>query len=258
MPADWSSSLARPPALPLGLATVVPSKPWRTRSRSPIPSPSPPGTGTASTTDASSATPAPGPASSTRASGACASCGAASTTRSCSPATAGRAATASTPSRRSRSTTSCPAPRCSRSARPAATSPAASARTGTSPSRRRSTAWPTPRRPEAIADAARELGCASVAFTYNDPIVFLEYAVDTADGLPRAGRAVRRRLGRLRHRGRPPRALLGASTPPTSTSRASPTTSTGTWPWATLAPGARHPRATSATRPTPGSRSRPC
>jgi len=34
--------------------------------------------------------------------------------------------------------------------------------------------------PEAIADAARELGCASVAFTYNDPVVFLEYAVDTA------------------------------------------------------------------------------
>ncbi|MBK9178648.1 MAG: AmmeMemoRadiSam system radical SAM enzyme [Acidimicrobiales bacterium] len=35
--------------------------------------------------------------------------------------------------------------------------------------------------PETIARAARELGCASVAFTYNDPIVFLEYAVDVAD-----------------------------------------------------------------------------
>ncbi|MCD9625019.1 AmmeMemoRadiSam system radical SAM enzyme [Rhabdothermincola salaria] len=34
--------------------------------------------------------------------------------------------------------------------------------------------------PESIADAALELGCASVAFTYNDPVVFLEYAVDTA------------------------------------------------------------------------------
>ncbi len=34
--------------------------------------------------------------------------------------------------------------------------------------------------PEAIADAALRLGCASVAFTYNDPVVFLEYAVDTA------------------------------------------------------------------------------
>ena len=34
--------------------------------------------------------------------------------------------------------------------------------------------------PEAIAQAALDLGCASVAFTYNDPVVFLEYAVDTA------------------------------------------------------------------------------
>jgi pyruvate formate lyase activating enzyme len=34
--------------------------------------------------------------------------------------------------------------------------------------------------PERIADAALRLGCRSVAFTYNDPIVFLEYAADTA------------------------------------------------------------------------------
>ena len=34
--------------------------------------------------------------------------------------------------------------------------------------------------PEDIARAAREEGCPSVAFTYNDPVVFLEYAVDTA------------------------------------------------------------------------------
>lgn len=34
--------------------------------------------------------------------------------------------------------------------------------------------------PEAIAAAAKRYGCRSVAFTYNDPIVFLEYAVDTA------------------------------------------------------------------------------
>ena len=34
--------------------------------------------------------------------------------------------------------------------------------------------------PEGIAQAARELGAASVAFTYNDPVVFVEYAVDTA------------------------------------------------------------------------------
>ena len=34
--------------------------------------------------------------------------------------------------------------------------------------------------PEAIADAAVASGCRSVAFTYNDPVIFLEYAVDTA------------------------------------------------------------------------------
>lgn len=34
--------------------------------------------------------------------------------------------------------------------------------------------------PETIATAAREAGCASVSFTYNDPVIFLEYAVDTA------------------------------------------------------------------------------
>jgi pyruvate formate lyase activating enzyme len=35
--------------------------------------------------------------------------------------------------------------------------------------------------PDAIADAAERLGCASVAFTYNDPVIFLEYAIDVAD-----------------------------------------------------------------------------
>jgi pyruvate formate lyase activating enzyme len=35
--------------------------------------------------------------------------------------------------------------------------------------------------PEAIATAAVELGCRSVAFTYNDPTIFLEYASDVAD-----------------------------------------------------------------------------
>ncbi len=34
--------------------------------------------------------------------------------------------------------------------------------------------------PEQIAKAARERGCESVAFTYNEPTVFFEYAVDTA------------------------------------------------------------------------------
>ena len=35
--------------------------------------------------------------------------------------------------------------------------------------------------PEAIAEAAAKLGCRSVAFTYNDPVIFAEYAMDTAD-----------------------------------------------------------------------------
>src|SRR5438132_2715291 len=35
--------------------------------------------------------------------------------------------------------------------------------------------------PERIAEAARASGAASVAFTYNDPVIFAEYAMDTAD-----------------------------------------------------------------------------
>jgi AmmeMemoRadiSam system radical SAM enzyme len=34
--------------------------------------------------------------------------------------------------------------------------------------------------PEAIARAAKTLGCRSIAFTYNDPIIWAEYAIDTA------------------------------------------------------------------------------
>jgi pyruvate formate lyase activating enzyme len=34
--------------------------------------------------------------------------------------------------------------------------------------------------PESIARAAQSLGCRSVAFTYNDPVIFLEYAIETA------------------------------------------------------------------------------
>jgi pyruvate formate lyase activating enzyme len=35
--------------------------------------------------------------------------------------------------------------------------------------------------PEAIANAALQHGCKSVAFTYNDPVIFAEYAMDVAD-----------------------------------------------------------------------------
>lgn len=38
-----------------------------------------------------------------------------------------------------------------------------------------------PASPEAIARSAGELGCKSVAFTYNDPVIFAEYAMDVAD-----------------------------------------------------------------------------
>jgi AmmeMemoRadiSam system radical SAM enzyme/AmmeMemoRadiSam system protein B/AmmeMemoRadiSam system protein A len=34
--------------------------------------------------------------------------------------------------------------------------------------------------PEAIAEAARQHGCRSVAFTYNDPVIWAEYAIETA------------------------------------------------------------------------------
>src|SRR6201993_1315161 len=35
--------------------------------------------------------------------------------------------------------------------------------------------------PDAIASSALNLGCKSVAFTYNDPVIFAEYAMDIAD-----------------------------------------------------------------------------
>jgi pyruvate formate lyase activating enzyme len=41
--------------------------------------------------------------------------------------------------------------------------------------------------PEQIAASARRQGCASVAFTYNEPIIFAEYAIDTAQACHGAG-----------------------------------------------------------------------
>ncbi len=41
--------------------------------------------------------------------------------------------------------------------------------------------------PETLAAAARKLGCRSLAYTYNDPVIFLEYAVDTALACRNAG-----------------------------------------------------------------------
>jgi len=41
--------------------------------------------------------------------------------------------------------------------------------------------------PEQLAAAAQRLRCASVAFTYNDPVVFMEYAIDVADACRERG-----------------------------------------------------------------------
>ncbi len=41
--------------------------------------------------------------------------------------------------------------------------------------------------PETIARAAAELGCRSVAFTYNDPVIFHEYAIDVAQACRERG-----------------------------------------------------------------------
>ena len=41
--------------------------------------------------------------------------------------------------------------------------------------------------PQAIAAAAVEHGCKSIAFTYNDPVIFAEYAMDVADACRERG-----------------------------------------------------------------------
>ena len=41
--------------------------------------------------------------------------------------------------------------------------------------------------PEQIAVAAQRLDCASVAFTYNDPVIFMEYAIDVAQACHAVG-----------------------------------------------------------------------
>jgi pyruvate formate lyase activating enzyme len=41
--------------------------------------------------------------------------------------------------------------------------------------------------PERLAEAAVDLACRSVAFTYNDPVIFLEYAIDVAEACRAVG-----------------------------------------------------------------------
>lgn len=40
---------------------------------------------------------------------------------------------------------------------------------------------------QALAETAKRLGCDSIAFTYNDPVVFMEYAIDVADACRERG-----------------------------------------------------------------------
>jgi pyruvate formate lyase activating enzyme len=41
--------------------------------------------------------------------------------------------------------------------------------------------------PEQVARAAKRMGCRSVAFTYNDPVIFAEYAIDVAQACQEIG-----------------------------------------------------------------------
>lgn len=41
--------------------------------------------------------------------------------------------------------------------------------------------------PEAVTEAALEAGCKSIAFTYNDPVIFAEYAIDCAKAAHECG-----------------------------------------------------------------------
>ena len=45
----------------------------------------------------------------------------------------------------------------------------------------------SPASPRQIAEAAQRLGCRSVAFTYNEPVIWAEYAIDTARWCRRLG-----------------------------------------------------------------------
>lgn len=58
--------------------------------------------------------------------------------------------------------------------------------------------------PDEIARAAKSLRCQSVAFTYNDPVIFLEYGVDTAEACHALGiRAVAVTAGYISEGARP-------------------------------------------------------
>ncbi|MCP4548834.1 MAG: AmmeMemoRadiSam system radical SAM enzyme [bacterium] len=57
--------------------------------------------------------------------------------------------------------------------------------------------------PDEIATAAAHYGCRSIAYTYNDPVIFLEYAVDTAQACREQGiRSVAVTAGYIRDKAR--------------------------------------------------------
>jgi AmmeMemoRadiSam system radical SAM enzyme len=61
-----------------------------------------------------------------------------------------------------------------------------------------------PATPEEIVEAALRAGCQSVAFTYNDPIIWAEYAIDTARACKAAGvRSVAVTAGYITEQARP-------------------------------------------------------
>ena len=88
-----------------------------------------------------------------------------------------------------------------RSAASAAPCAAATARTGRSPDPKGDDGSVPLRyvEPEAVVGLARDAGCAGVAFTYNEPVIWLEYVLDVARR--RQGRRAVHRDGdqRLRH-----------------------------------------------------------
>ena len=72
---------------------------------------------------------------------------------------------------------------------------------------RESTACRTRPRRRRSPQAAAQSGCRSVAFTYNDPVIFLEYAIDVAQACRERGHQDRRGHRRLHLRGAARRVL---------------------------------------------------
>ena len=102
---------------------------------------------------------------------------------------------------------------------------------GDRPARRRGRARGHRPRPRSTS------GCRSVAFTYNDPTIFLEYAVDIADACHEVGVQAGRGDGRATSCDEPRRELYRAHRRGQHRPQGrSPRTSTGTSPWATSQP----------------------